>query len=104
MLQPVLQNKLSDIGILCKKHKVANLYAFGSVCTDRFTEASDIDMLVSFHRNMIPEETFADNYLDLIDELESLLGKEVELVSETSLKNRYFISTVAKTKTPLYAG
>jgi uncharacterized protein len=104
MLQPILQNKLSDIGILCKKHKVSNLYAFGSVCTDRFTEESDIDMLVSFHRNLIQEEDFADNYLDLIDELEMLLGKEVELVSETSLKNKYFIRTVSKTKTPIYEG
>jgi predicted nucleotidyltransferase len=104
MLQAILYNRLNDIGLLCKKHKVSELYAFGSVCTERFTDESDIDLLVSFHRNQIPIEDFADNYFDLIDELEILLGKEVELVSETSLKNKYFILTISKTKTPLYAG
>jgi len=104
MLQPILDNRLNDIGILCKKHKVSELYAFGSVCTDRFTDESDIDMLVSFHKNEISIEDFADNYFDLIDELEKLLGKEVDLVSESSLKNKYFIRTISKTKTTLYAG
>jgi len=104
MLQPILKNKLNEIRILCKKHKVSNLYAFGSVCTPKFNDQSDIDFLVSFHRNEIPVEEFADNYLGLIEEFEKLLGKEVDLVSESTLKNPFFINTIAKTKTPVYAG
>jgi predicted nucleotidyltransferase len=104
MLQPFIYNKLTDIGRLCKKHNVSHLYAFGSVCTDRFNEQSDVDLLVSFHGERIPAEDYADNYLDMIDEFEELLGKTVDLVSENALKNRYFISTIAKTKTALYEG
>lgn len=34
---------------LCDKHKVRNLYAFGSVLSDNLNETSDIDFLVSFN-------------------------------------------------------
>jgi uncharacterized protein len=104
MLQAILQNKLAEIRKLCYKYNVASLYAFGSVCTDKFNDNSDIDFLVSFHNHKIPVEDYADNYLDLIEELEHLLGKDVDLLSENSLKNPYLIKTIAKTKTPLYAG
>jgi predicted nucleotidyltransferase len=37
------------ISTLCKQHKVNTLFAFGSVLTGRFNEASDIDLLVDFN-------------------------------------------------------
>ena len=104
MLNEIIKNKISDIDILCRRHKVAQLFAFGSVCTDKFNKDSDIDFLVSFHKNEIPAEDFADNYFDLIFAFEKLFDKEVDLVSEGALRNPYFIKTMAKTKTPVYAG
>ena len=35
-----------EISALCQQNKVKNLYVFGSVLTDRFTDKSDIDMVV----------------------------------------------------------
>jgi predicted nucleotidyltransferase len=37
------KNEITD---LCLKNKVKSLYVFGSVLTDRFTEKSDIDLVV----------------------------------------------------------
>jgi predicted nucleotidyltransferase len=33
---------------LCEKHKVKELYLFGSILTDKFNASSDIDMLIQF--------------------------------------------------------
>ena len=104
MLNSVIQNNLSEIKNLCREYHVSSLFAFGSVCTDKFTETSDIDFLVNFENSKIPPRDFADNYFDLLDKLEKLLGKEIDLVSERTLSNPYFIKTVSKTKTPVYAG
>ena len=44
-----------DIMTICRKHGVASLAVFGSVLTDQFTPASDIDFLVVFRFSMPPE-------------------------------------------------
>jgi len=33
---------------LCKNYKVKTLYSFGSVNTNRFTQDSDVDLMVDF--------------------------------------------------------
>jgi predicted nucleotidyltransferase len=37
-------------------HKVKNAYLFGSVLTDRFNSASDVDFLVNYDPSMDPLE------------------------------------------------
>ncbi|HTL82589.1 MAG TPA: nucleotidyltransferase domain-containing protein [Bacteroidia bacterium] len=102
MLHALINNNLSGIATLCKKHKVASLSAFGSVCSDHFSENSDVDFLVTYFTDQIPQEDYADNYFDLMDGLEQLLGKKVDLVTEKTLENPYFIQSVQMTKTPVY--
>lgn len=103
MLNALIQNNLPTIEILCKKHKVSKLYAFGSICTGHFSSSSDVDLLVSYLNEQIPVEDYADNYFDFLEKLEILFGKKVDLVSESSLKNPYFIQSVDATKIALYA-
>ncbi|HBG40877.1 MAG TPA: hypothetical protein DDZ96_13530 [Porphyromonadaceae bacterium] len=43
-----LETYLSDIVVLCKKHKVKSLYAFGSVLNEGLHPESDIDFIVGF--------------------------------------------------------
>lgn len=90
-----------DVTTLCKKHKVNSLYAFGSVVTNRFKDDSDIDFLVSF-LPFIDYADYADNYFDFADELEKLFNRKVDLVTEKSLSNPYFIKSVNKTKQLVY--
>lgn len=81
-------------------HNVKNLFAFGSVCTKHFNDDSDIDLLVSF--NSMDYGDYADAYFELTEKFEILLKRLVDLVTDKSLKNPYFIDTVNKTKTLLY--
>jgi len=94
-------DKLLAIKNLCIIYDVKTLYIFGSACTDKFNANSDIDILVSFKELSIEEYT--NNYFDLHSELEKLFNRKIDLVTENSLSNPYFIQSVEETKRLLYA-
>ena len=69
---------------LCNKYSLKYIGLFGSVCRDDFNDTSDIDVLVEF------DKTIGVEFIDLADELESLLKRKVELVSKNGIKPKYF--------------
>jgi predicted nucleotidyltransferase len=85
---------------LCAKHKVKELYAFGSVLSSDFNEASDIDLLVNF--DSMDLKYYADNYFDFKFSLENLFKRSVDLVEETALKNPYFKSAISNSRQLVY--
>ena len=87
----LVQENINSIKDLCQKHKVKELYAFGSV-TDvkKFNRDSDVDLLVEF--NDIAVTDYSNNYIQFISSLESLLGRTVDLVTAKYLRNRFFIT------------
>jgi predicted nucleotidyltransferase len=99
-MQRLLLDNMDKIKALCMKHNVKNLSAFGSVCTDRFNDKSDVDLLVSF--NPMDYGDYADAYFELAENFEKLFHRQVDLVTDKSLKNPYFIDSVNQTKTLLY--
>ena len=98
----IITDKIQNIVMLCKKYRVATMYVFGSVNTAIFNENSDIDFLISF-QNDVGLDEYADNYFDLMFELEELFGRKVDLVTEKTLSNPYFIRSVEQTKQLIYA-
>jgi len=76
------------------------LYTFGSVCTDRFTKKSDVDLLVALED--IPPEDYADTYFTLCEQFEMLFNSKVDLLTEPSLSNPFFIQSIEKNKTLIY--
>jgi uncharacterized protein len=97
----LLKDKLNDLKKLCQDYDVKTLYVFGSVCTNKFTDKSDIDILVSFKDISI--EKYTDNYFDLHYKLEELFNRKIDLLTENSLSNPYFIESIEETKQLLYA-
>jgi predicted nucleotidyltransferase len=61
-------------------HGARRVRVFGSHATGHATAASDIDLLV----DMAPDRSLLDR-IALIDELESLLGRSVDVVNEHAL-------------------
>ena len=100
-MNSIIENNKSSIAKLCKENKVDKLYAFGSVLTDNFNENSDIDFVVSFN-NQIKLLYYADNYFNLLFSFEELFNKKIDLITEKSLKNPYFIKEVNETKQLVY--
>ena len=96
----LISDNIDKIKSLCIAHNVQSLFVFGSVCTDHFSDESDIDLLISFK----PMEygDYADTYFDLADKFENLFQRPVDLVTEKSLSNPFFINSVNQTKTLIY--
>jgi len=99
-MQRLLTDNIDNIKALCMIHNVKSLFAFGSVCTGTFNDKSDIDLLITFYPMDFGD--YADAYFDLADKLEDLFNRPVDLITEKSLKNPYFIDSINKTKTLLY--
>ena len=96
----ILRDNIERIRALCLDHNVNSLFAFGSVCTDKFNDTSDIDLLISF--NPMDYGDYADSYFNLVDKFEDLFHRHVDLVTDKSLSNPYFIDSINETKTLLY--
>lgn len=77
------------------------MYVFGSILTDRFNSESDIDLLFRFDDD-VTYQTYADHYFGLYYGLKSLFGREIDLVDESSIKNRYFKEEVEDTRQLIY--
>ena len=85
---------------LCEQHYVARLSVFGSVLTQKYNENSDIDFLVQF--SGVDQNNYFDNFLDFKESLESLLGRNVDLLEEQTLKNPILIRSIERNKKLLY--
>jgi uncharacterized protein len=92
----------AELEALCRRFRVRRLELFGSGATgqDRPGE-SDLDFLVEFEP--LPAGGYADTYFGLLEALESLFGRAVDLVIPSAIKNPYFRQSVERTKTLLYA-
>ncbi len=99
-MQRLLTENIDKIRNLCVSYNVKSLFAFGSVCTNRFNEKSDIDLLISF--NPMDYGDYADAYFELAEKFETILSRPVDLVTDKSLSNPYFIESINHTKTLLY--
>ncbi len=101
MIHKTIQPYLPQVIQLFKKHKIKNAFLFGSVLTERFNEESDIDLLVNFIDYSNPLEV-GQSIWDLEDELETLTNRKIDLLTERSLKNPYFILELNNTKKLIY--
>ena len=88
------------INRLCETHEVRQLFAFGSVLNDGFSEGSDIDLVVEFNTND-PFE-YAENYFSLKFSLEELLNRPIDLLEQKALRNKYLVQSINQSKRLIY--
>ncbi|MEU6268113.1 nucleotidyltransferase family protein [Saccharopolyspora shandongensis] len=101
-MHELIEAKRAEIEELCRALSVRRLDLFGSAVGDSFdVEASDVDLLVDFDAG--PGFDYFGTYFDLKEGLERILGRRVDLVSATSIRNPYFKQQVLDTKELLYA-
>ena len=100
-MNSIITEKVNELKTLCNKYSVKSMYVFGSVCTEKFNDTSDIDILISFDELSI--EQYTDNYFELHYKLQDLFGRKIDLLTEKSLSNPYFIKGVEQTKQLIYA-
>jgi len=99
-MTPLIQDNINSIRHILRKHNVKRAFVFGSACTEDFNDNSDVDMIIAFNKRYF--DNYVDNYLSLESELSKLLHRNVDLVSEETIQNPYFIQSINQTKTPIY--
>ena len=88
---------------LCIKYQVRYLALFGSAMAEPYfdSETSDLDFLVEFQP--LEKGQYADTYFGLLEALEELFQRPVDLLMVRAIKNRYFIEAIKQTRELLYA-
>jgi len=75
---------LEAIAEICHRRGVARLDVFGSILRDDFRADSDIDFLVVFRKD--GRRPWLGEYEELQDDLEALLGREVDVVDRVGVE------------------
>jgi hypothetical protein len=96
----IVERNIDQLIELCKNHKVSELYIFGSILTEKFSDKSDIDFLVQFEKIDILE--YFDNYMDFKENLEKLLDRPVDLLENQAIRNPVFRKVVDRDKKLVY--
>ena len=98
----LIEKHLGEVAALCRRYRVVRLFLFGSATRGDFdAERSDFDFLVEFES--LPRGEYADSYFGLLEDLEQLLGRPVDLVVASAIRNPYFRESVEETRTLLHA-
>ncbi len=88
------------IAAFCQKWKVAEFALFGSVLREDFGPDSDIDVLVE----LAPGHGLGlFDWVDMIDELKSIFGRRVDLVSKKGLRNPFRRHQILSTREVIHA-
>jgi len=81
---------------------VSRLALFGSAATGGFrVNSSDLDVLVEFRTPLAGG--YADRYFGLLEGLQNLFKRPVDLIVESAISNPYFREAVDRDKALLYA-
>ena len=95
----IIENK-TKINQLCIDHNVEQLYAFGSILTNKFNNKSDIDLLVQFAS--VDLKDYFDNYMNFKEKVESLFNSPVDIIENQAVKNPIFRKVLDREKRLIY--
>ena len=101
-MNPLVQTHQEELAELCRRFGVKRLEIFGSAAREDFDpEKSDLDFLVVFD----PAAPLrpADRYFGLLESLEALFNRRVDLLELSAIKNPYFLQEIQSARSLLYA-
>ena len=96
----LIDTHIDSLNQLCNTYNVDKMYLFGSALNSNFNAKSDIDFLVKFKSIELKE--YFDNYFDFKESLKNLVGREIDLVEEQTLRNPILIRSINRSKELVY--
>lgn len=98
----ILEARREELEGLCRRRRVRRLEVFGSAVRGGFdAERSDLDFLVEFQP--LERGEHAEAYFGLLEDLQNLFGRPVDLVMVGAISNPYFRRAVEQTREVVYA-
>jgi hypothetical protein len=99
-ISPKVEVSEEAIASFCDRWKITEFALFGSILRDDFRPDSDVDVLVSF----APDAKWSLwDIIEMKEELETLFGREVDLVQKGCLRNPFRRYEILRTKQIIYA-
>ena len=97
-----VEQQTAAIEALCRRFQVSRLELFGSAASGRFNpRSSDLDFLVEF-KDLRPG-AYADAYFGLLEELQRIFQRKVDLVVARSVRNPFLLESIQRSRALLYA-
>lgn len=84
----------------CHRWKIAEFALFGSALREDFRSDSDVDILVSFGEDA---DWDLFDWVNMIEELKGIFGREVDLVEKTTLRNPFRRHYILNNQKVIYA-
>ena len=95
-----IQIDREQIAEFCRKWRITEFSLFGSVLRGDLRPDSDVDVLVSLDPGA-PWSLY--EWVEMIDELKGIFGREVDLVEKTGLRNPFRRHAILKNREVIYA-
>ncbi|MDO8545153.1 MAG: nucleotidyltransferase family protein [Opitutaceae bacterium] len=100
-MTPFLQQHREPLARLCRSAGIKRLAAFGSVVRSDFRPDSDVDLLVEF--SDVESPGYAERFMQFADAAERILGRPVDLLTTTSLRNPYLKRRIEREAVEIHA-
>ncbi len=101
-MNSLIEEKRPELERVCRRRRVHRIELFGSAARLDFDHAqSDLDFLVTFQE--LDRDQYADTYFGLLEDLQALFERPVDLVVASAIQNPYFRQAVESTRTLVYA-
>lgn len=85
---------------ICKQYQIAYVDVYGSTATNNQTENSDIDLVIEFEEPR--DRNTSKRFFGFLHALEDHYHRKIDLLTEKSLKNPYFVREISKNRTRIY--
>ncbi|MBL7782900.1 MAG: nucleotidyltransferase domain-containing protein [Saprospiraceae bacterium] len=97
----LINQHIKELNAACSSYNVDKLYVFGSILSEKFNEASDMDFVVS----ILSEDPieYAENYFELKFQLEKIFNRKIDLLEQKAIRNSVFENLLNQQKTLVYA-
>jgi hypothetical protein len=100
-MHPEIAGKLDALRAICAARQVKSLSLVGSAARDDFDPArSDVDVLAEFLP--VPFGQALGRYMGLIEDLEALFGRHVDVVARAAVTNPFLVRSFARDEVPIY--
>lgn len=99
-MSPHISLDRDKIEAFCTKWQIVEFSLFGSVLREDFGPDSDVDVLVTFGPG--GGVTF-ENRVEILDELEAMFGREVDLLVKEALRNPFRRHAILHSREVVYA-
>jgi len=101
-MQNPIEHQRRELEALCERRGVERLALFGSALRDDFDpEKSDLDLSVDF--SPMSPEMHAEAYFGLLEDLEELFERRVDLVEIGAVRNPYLRRSIEEGQETVYA-